>query len=150
MNINLIKINSSLLVNQLEDMSKELFNQNSRFSKSDFLNGINLSNYVIYGLINQDDNKLVGYIYYSKVLDEAEIYQIGIKKEFQNKKLGEYLLNNSLLQLKELGIKVVFLEVRENNTYARRLYEKEGFIKVGVRKKYYDNSIDGIVYKKEL
>lgn len=150
MNTNLIKIDSKFYLDELESISKKLFNSNTRFSKLDFENGINNSNYLIFGLINLDDNKLIGYIYYSRAIDEGEIYQIGVKKEFQNNKLGELILKESLIRLKQEGVNNVFLEVRENNTFAIRLYEKEGFKKISVRKKYYDNLIDGIVYKKEL
>ncbi|MGZ7144902.1 GNAT family N-acetyltransferase, partial [Streptococcus pyogenes] len=39
----------------------------------------------------------------------------------------------------------VFLEVRESNKAARGLYEKFGFKKVGLRKKYYQNPVEDAV-----
>ena len=39
----------------------------------------------------------------------------------------------------------VTLEVRENNEPAKNLYRSLGFIKVGVRKKYYENQTDALI-----
>ena len=47
-------------------------------------------------------------------------------------------------------IKNVYLEVSRLNESAIRLYEKIGFRENGVRKKYYSNGADAILYKMEL
>lgn len=148
MNINFILIDNYLYLDSLVELSNSLFNQSSRYNLNDFKDAIDSNNYVIYGLL--DNNKLIGYIYYSKSIDEGEIYQLGIKKEYQNNKLGELLLNKSLLELKKEGIKNIFLEVRDNNNPAISLYKKIGFNQIYIRKKYYDNNIDALIYKKEL
>jgi ribosomal-protein-alanine N-acetyltransferase len=45
---------------------------------------------------------------------------------------------NRLLKLgKQHGAENAFLEVRESNQPARKLYEKLGFVEVGRRKAYY-------------
>jgi len=141
----------SLLTNNcfiLEKISKELFYKTSQFSFNNFAKAINNKNYLVFLL--REDSKIIGYVYYSLVLDEAEIYQIGIIKSEQNKKLGEFLLSNSLAILAKKGIKKVFLDVRSNNIYAIKLYTKEGFKYLYTRKNYYENSVDALVYEKEL
>lgn len=50
---------------------------------------------------------------------------------------------------KDLNISTLFLEVNEQNKPAIHLYEKLGFEKLGVRKKYYNNN-NGIIMKKNL
>ena len=48
-------------------------------------------------------------------------------------------------------VKSLFLEVRENNTAARKLYEKTGFVEVGMRKNYYSNPTENaVLYKMEI
>lgn len=148
MNINFILIDSYNYLNDLVNLSSDLFNQSSRYNLNDFKDAIDHKDYVIYGLL--DNDKLIGYIYYSKIIDEAEIYQIGICKEYQNKKLGELILNKSILELKKDNIKQIFLEVRDNNKPAISLYTKLGFKQISIRKKYYDNNIDALILKKEL
>jgi ribosomal-protein-alanine N-acetyltransferase len=49
------------------------------------------------------------------------------------------------------GAREAFLEVREDNVAARRLYETEGFAQVGRRRGYYDaGRVDAVVMRKEL
>lgn len=40
-------------------------------------------------------------------------------------------------ELRKKGIQTLWLEVRESNSIARRLYEKQGFNEVDIRKNYY-------------
>ena len=42
------------------------------------------------------------------------------------------------------------LEVRKSNISAQKLYEKNGFKKISVRKNYYDNIEDAFIYLKAL
>jgi ribosomal-protein-alanine N-acetyltransferase len=42
-----------------------------------------------------------------------------------------------LAQLRQWGVATVFLEVRESNSAARRLYGALGFAQVGRRRNYY-------------
>ena len=44
--------------------------------------------------------------------------------------------------------KDITLEVREDNTYAIKVYEKNGFIKTATRKGYY-NGVDGILMERK-
>jgi ribosomal protein S18 acetylase RimI-like enzyme len=52
-------------------------------------------------------------------------------------------------ELRKNGIKQIFLEVAEDNRPARSLYEQNGYVRVGIRPKYYDG-VDAIMMKKEL
>ena len=56
-----------------------------------------------------------------------------------------------MLHNKVKEVKSLFLEVRENNTAARKLYEKTGFVEVGMRKNYYSNPTENaVLYKMEI
>ena len=74
---------------------------------------------------------------------------IVIKKTYRNQGIGTLLLENLILLAKDLNISTLFLEVNEQNKPAIHLYEKLGFKKLGVRKKYYNNN-NGIIMKKNL
>lgn len=83
---------------------------------------------------------LAGYIVMGICLDEAELMVIAVDEAFRNRGIAEILLDTALEMLKG-KIKRIFLEVRESNNAARRLYEKKGFQANGMRKNYYrDNS----------
>ena len=46
------------------------------------------------------------------------------------------------------GLHTVFLEVRESNTPAVKLYESLGFTRIAVRKGYYDHpKEDAVIYR---
>ena len=72
-----------------------------------------------------------------------------IKKTYRNQGIGTLLLENLILLAKDLNISTLFLEVNEQNKPAIHLYEKLGFEKLGVRKKYYNNN-NGIIMKKNF
>jgi [ribosomal protein S18]-alanine N-acetyltransferase len=65
---------------------------------------------------------------------EYEIHTIGVDPAFQGRGIGREMLSR-LLEL--ASDSVVFLEVRTDNAAAIGLYEKFGFVNVGVRKHYY-------------
>jgi ribosomal-protein-alanine N-acetyltransferase len=71
---------------------------------------------------------------------EREILNLAVDPPFRGKGLGELLLRNEL----ERG-GVHFLEVRESNATARRLYEKHGFRATAVRKGYYDSPVESAI-----
>ena len=90
-----------------------------------------------------------GFIVYRVTLDEAEIITIGVHPDSRNTGIASAMLGIVEKELKKSGIKNIFLEVAENNTPARRLYESNGFVQIGIRPKYYDG-VDAIMMKKEL
>ena len=65
--------------------------------------------------------------------------------------IGRRLLRESISVAASRGTRSLYLEVRESNDVARRLYEKVGFNVVGVRKQYYAEPVeDAIVMKLDL
>lgn len=92
------------------------------------------------------DGILRGYIMFHLILDEAIILNFAIDADFWRQGWGELLLQHSLKTLLAEGASKIFLEVRESNLAAQKLYEKHGFINLGVRRDYYKNpSEDAIV-----
>ena len=55
-------------------------------------------------------------------------------------------LDDLIENLKSKGVTSLFLEVRESNVSAIKLYEKLGFIKLSVRKNYYEGVENAINY----
>lgn len=79
----------------------------------------------------------LGYIAYHFVLDEAEINHVVVNKQRQHEGIGQQMLEEFKLHLKQNDITQVFLEVRESNGAAQSLYERTGFRTVAIRKNYY-------------
>ena len=70
---------------------------------------------------------------------EYEVHTIGVDPDFQGHGIGRRLLG-ALLALADADGAAVFLEVRTDNAAAIGLYESEGFVTIGLRKRYYQTS----------
>lgn len=79
----------------------------------------------------------VGHGVISQVLDEAHLLNIAIAVEQQGKGLGLQLLEHLMQRAGERGCVECFLEVRDSNKSAYRLYERFGFNEIGRRRDYY-------------
>lgn len=75
---------------------------------------------------------------------EAQLQSIAIRPAEQGKGLGRMLLDYVVDVSRVLGVKYMFLEVRESNHLAQKLYETTNFEYLGIRKNYYPLKIDGI------
>jgi [ribosomal protein S18]-alanine N-acetyltransferase len=90
--------------------------------------------------------RLVGMAGIWMMVDEAHIVTIAVRKSFNRKGMGEWLLIAIIELALELRAKLVTLEVRVSNTIAQALYSKYGFYTAGTRKKYYsDNGEDALI-----
>lgn len=81
------------------------------------------------------DEKVIGFINTVCVIDEVDINNVAVLKEYRRQHIGEELIKYALKHYSQA--KKIFLEVRESNIPAISLYEKLGFIKYGERKNYY-------------
>ncbi|MHA3052228.1 ribosomal protein S18-alanine N-acetyltransferase [Acinetobacter sp. ANC 4640] len=80
--------------------------------------------------------KVVGFCILQPVLDEANLLLMAIDPKMQGQGLGFELLSYSIEQLNNHPVQI-FLEVRESNVAAIKLYEKSGFHQIDLRKNYY-------------
>lgn len=103
-------------------------------------------NYVYYLLLNDEDT-IVSYLNVMVGYDTADIIMIITDNAFRSRGYAKMLLSEAIKKLKERGVRELFLEVRENNEIAKKLYKNFGFMPISIRKKYYDGTIDGIVMK---
>jgi ribosomal-protein-alanine N-acetyltransferase len=67
---------------------------------------------------------------------EASVHTIGVDPAWQGQGVGSALLR-TLLSIADERSAPVFLEVRTDNEPAIRMYEKYGFVRLGLRKRYY-------------
>jgi [ribosomal protein S18]-alanine N-acetyltransferase len=84
------------------------------------------------------DDKLIGYGGIARLGRkrpyEYEIHTVGVDAAYQGQGIGRHLLTE-LLEYANGG--TVFLEVRTDNEPAIALYESVGFVRVGLRRRYY-------------
>lgn len=96
-------------------------------------------------LVAEEDGAFLGYIDAQTVLDEGYIGNLAVSAEQRGRGIGRALLH-ALLERHRGTLSFLTLEVRESNGPARRLYEREGFHAVAVRRGMYEKpKEDGII-----
>ena len=88
-------------------------------------------------LVAETDHRIVGYIGYRSVLDEADITNVAVSPDLRRRGIGHQLLEKLLHIAGNEGISAIYLEVRVSNIAAITLYEHAGFRLCGQRKNYY-------------
>jgi len=77
--------------------------------------------------------------------DEAEILKLSVTENRRRKGVGSRLLDYAVEYCSGKGAENCYLELRASNTSAAGLYEKRGFSRIGIRKKYYDNPAEDAI-----
>lgn len=90
-----------------------------------------------------------GFVVYRIAADEAEIITIGVNPEMRRNGIASAMINIIEKNIKNQGVKKIFLEVASTNKPAQKLYENFGYKTVGLRPKYYDG-VDAILMSKIL
>lgn len=97
------------------------------------------------------DDKLVGYADVWNIAGEGQLNNIAVTGEARGNHIGQKMMEYLFDALRESGATEMSLEVRVSNTPARRMYEKLGFVNLGIRPGYYeDNGEDAVIYRKDL
>lgn len=94
------------------------------------------------------DNQIVGFLAFEQIADEGSIVEVAVRLDHRRKGIARALIESAL---SDDSLKEIFLEVRESNISAIRLYESFGFERIGIRKDYYDKpKEDAVMMKKQL
>ena len=91
-------------------------------------------------LVAQRDGRIVGYAGAWVILDESHITNIAVAEAERGQGIGRRLGEALMKYLSNLGASYTTLEVRVSNERAQHLYESVGFIRVGKRKRYYEDN----------
>lgn len=98
------------------------------------------------------DSRLTGFIVGRRIpgtrdngRPDAEIYNIGVDREFQRTGVGTLLVSHFIENCGRSGVEDVWLEVRASNTAARRFYKKFSFQEFSLRPRFYRNPVDDAV-----
>ncbi|MFV0556841.1 MAG: ribosomal protein S18-alanine N-acetyltransferase [Lactovum sp.] len=84
-----------------------------------------------------DNGQLLAFLSCQMILDEIEITNLAVDKNYRQKGLAIQLMK----ELTKFSA-TLFLEVRESNQKARKLYEKLGFSEFNRRKNYYQQPLE--------
>ncbi len=82
-------------------------------------------------------SRILGFSVFHRVDSEAELRNIAVAPEYRRQGIAKALLEDGCRRLYAVGVRKLFLEVRESNLPALELYRKFGFEPQGRRKEYY-------------
>ena len=102
-------------------------------------------------LLARQGDKIIGYAGILAAADEADITNVAVDPDYRRRQVAYQLVQSLLTKAGSEGIRFVYLEVRQSNNAAIKLYEKAGFKQEGIRKNYYDNPReDAIIMKASI
>ena len=109
-----------------------------------------LDNALSLWLVALDCDTVAGYVGSQTVCEETDMMNVAVTGQYRRKGIAEKLVLALIAELQKRGSHCLTLEVRDSNMPARMLYEKLGFVSVGLRKNYYRNpKEDAHILRKE-
>jgi ribosomal-protein-alanine N-acetyltransferase len=99
-----------------------------------------------YVVATEPAGRIIGYAGLAAAGGQGDVQTISVRPDRQGRGIGAALLTELIEEAGRRNCEAVFLEVRADNERARRLYERFGFSRISVRKRYYQPSgMDAIV-----
>mgnify|MGYP000569193881 FL=1 len=133
-------------VAQVEAIEQEIFSV--PWSEKSFIDACETKENVY--IVCKDNGKVLGYCGMWTVLGEGNITNMAVAKEYRRQGIAKLLMSEmERISIEENGVDVFFLEVRQSNENAKKLYEKMGYKPIGTRKRFYEKPVeDAIVMSK--
>ena len=104
------------------------------WTKKNFTDADNANN--LFKVLKSESN-IIGYYIALFAAEECQLLNITVRLELKKKGFGQLMLKNLVEECRKKKIINIFLEGRASNSSAIRLYEKNGFNEIGIRKNYY-------------
>lgn len=93
---------------------------------------------------------IFGYVCLMSLFEEAQILDIAVAPEQRGRGVAQLLMVHAINIAREKEAELLALEVRSSNVAAIALYEKLGFVRTGVRQKYYEGRDDAVLMELEF
>lgn len=144
-NIRLMKETDLDCVSAIE---KEIFSL--PWSKKSFSDSLQSEN-TLY-VVAEEEGQIQGYCGMYLSFEEGNITNVAVSPSYRRRHVAYYMLKDILEKAEGKGITNIFLEVRETNVPAIKLYEKFGFEQAGIRKHFYEKPTENalVMWKHNL
>lgn len=93
---------------------------------------------------------IAGYVCLMSLFEEAQILDIAVAPEQRGRGVARILMDHAISVAREKNAELLALEVKASNISAITLYERCGFVRTGVRHKYYEGRDDAVLMEKSL
>lgn len=116
------------------------------WSEKDFVFEMTNNPVARYLVAKGEDGELLGFAGAHLIFEEGHITNVVVHPQKRGRGIGRKLMQALMQYAANLGCQYLTLEVRQSNEPAIKLYQSMGFMKVSVRKKYYqDNGEDALL-----
>lgn len=88
-------------------------------------------------LVLDQSGTIAAYIIFYAVDVEAHIMNLAVRADFRRRGYAKLIIHHVISLFRERDVSECYLEVRESNLKAQRLYKYFGFEVIGRRKRYY-------------
>ena len=129
--------------NALAIVDEQCFDGYEKYSQQSFVSELSLSDR--HYIVATHKNLVVGYVGLWKTGDDLNLLKIAVLPQFRKLGIGFKLMQQASDYRKEQHLDKYFLEVRENNEKAIKLYKKFGFKTLHVRERYYSDGENCLV-----
>ncbi len=91
-------------------------------------------------LVIEEAGEVVAFAGAHIILDQGHITNIAVREDRRGRGYGRLITRALMQYAANLGAEYLTLEVRQSNEPAKALYSSLGFLKVSVRKRYYEDT----------
>lgn len=100
--------------------------------------------------VAENDGIIVGYVCLMSLFEEAQILDIAFSPKQRGRGMARLLMDHAISVAREKDAELLALEVRASNIAAITLYERCGFVRTGIRSKYYEGVDDAVLMELRL
>lgn len=86
------------------------------------------------------DEKIVGFASLAVMFDEGHITNVAVKESHRKRGIGSMMMDKLIALSEKFPLCMLTLEVRISNVDAINLYKSKGFVIVGARANYYNDT----------
>lgn len=134
-------------VAQVAEIEKQIFSV--PWSEKSFQDACCEKNNIYVVACIEETGVIAGYGGMWTVFGEGNITNMAVASEYRGKGYGKMIMQYLEKCGREKEIDIFFLEVRESNTIARKMYEALGYKNIGTRKRFYERPVeDAIIMSK--
>ncbi len=97
-------------------------------------------------LVDEIEGRIRGYLGIWCMAEDGDLCNMAVAEQARREGVASGLMEEGMAYCRKQGVRRIVLEVRESNLPAKNLYQRKGFVPIGVRKQYYsDPQEDAII-----
>ena len=98
-----------------------------------------------------DGESIIGYAGLDLAGDTGDVMTVAVDPAYRGLGVGDALVTDLVSRARTAGVGALLLEVRADNAPALGLYERHGFVRLSLRRRYYQpGDVDAVVMRRLL